>query len=153
MLYGLGPAVSTRMFRRSSRCGITFLVDHDYPYNNIIDLLDVTNFAAMSIQGVSGSIRAGGRYLPIPRYAMARSMRTSAATKASQAAHQQGVAGPSNPNTSSKSGNGRIPIIRTLEGMRRWRRSAREQKLDVGIVPTVSQSMRYLSGQVGSCMW
>jgi len=41
---------------------------------------------------------------------------------------------------SSEAGPSRIPIIRTLEEMRTWRRSARDRKLDVGIVPTVSTS-------------
>ena len=39
---------------------------------------------------------------------------------------------------SSEAGPSRIPIIRTLEEMRAWRRTARDRKLDVGIVPTVS---------------
>jgi len=42
------------------------------------------------------------------------------------------------PVQSSQAGPSRIPIIRTLEEMRAWRRTARERKLDVGIVPTVS---------------
>jgi hypothetical protein len=41
---------------------------------------------------------------------------------------------------SSEAGPSRIPIIRTLEEMRAWRREARDRKLDVGIVPTVSSS-------------
>jgi len=36
-----------------------------------------------------------------------------------------------------KAGPSRIPIIRTLQEMREWRRAARDSKLDVGIVPTV----------------
>jgi hypothetical protein len=43
---------------------------------------------------------------------------------------QASEAGPSRPV---------IPIIKTLEEIRAWRRSARERKLEVGIVPTVSQ--------------
>jgi hypothetical protein len=39
---------------------------------------------------------------------------------------------------SSEAGPSRIPIIRTLEEIRAWRRTARDRKLDVGIVPTVS---------------
>jgi len=38
---------------------------------------------------------------------------------------------------SSEAGPSRIPIIRTLEEMRAWRRTARDRKFDVGIVPTV----------------
>jgi len=44
-------------------------------------------------------------------------------------------AGPSRP---------RIPIIKTLEEIRAWRRSARERKLEVGIVPTVG---------LAACVW
>ena len=43
-----------------------------------------------------------------------------------------------NSTQSSEAGPSRIPIIRTLEEMRAWRRTARDRKLDVGIVPTVS---------------
>jgi hypothetical protein len=43
---------------------------------------------------------------------------------------------------SSEAGPSRIPIIRTLEEMRAWRRTARDRKLDVGIVPTVSSALQ-----------
>jgi len=50
----------------------------------------------------------------------------------------KGYAPPAQSSQSSEAGPSRIPIIRTLEEMRTWRRSARDRKLDVGIVPTVS---------------
>jgi len=46
---------------------------------------------------------------------------------------------------SSEAGPSRIPIIRTLEEMRAWRRTARDRKLDVGIVPTVSSAQRIMA--------
>jgi hypothetical protein len=61
---------------------------------------------------------------PILRIRMVHS--TSSFCKQGGASRQSSGAGPS-----------RIPIIRTLEEMRAWRRTARDRKLDVGIVPTV----------------
>jgi hypothetical protein len=46
---------------------------------------------------------------------------------------------------SSEAGPSRIPIIRTLDEMRAWRRTARDRKLDVGIVPTVSSSQMIMA--------
>jgi hypothetical protein len=59
--------------------------------------------------------------------AIPRARMVHATAPLSSQSSQAGQAGPS-----------RIPIIRTLEEMRQWRRSARDKKLDVGIVPTVS---------------
>lgn len=44
---------------------------------------------------------------------------------------------PTEWSQSGQAGPSRIPIIKTLEEMRAWRRAARDKKLDVGIVPTV----------------
>ena len=43
----------------------------------------------------------------------------------------------SSSSQNDEAGPSRIPIIRTLQEMREWRRAARDRKLDVGIVPTV----------------
>jgi hypothetical protein len=61
---------------------------------------------------------------PIPRVRMVHS--TSPFLKQGGESSQSSEAGPS-----------RIPIIKTLEEMRAWRRTARHRELDVGIVPTV----------------
>lgn len=50
------------------------------------------------------------------------------------------LSNPAELQAPPNSGRIPIPIIRTLEEMRAWRRSARDRKLDVGIVPTVSRS-------------
>jgi hypothetical protein len=69
---------------------------------------------------------------PIPRLRMLHS--TSPFYNAGDQSGQASEAGPS-----------RIPIIRTLEEMRAWRRTARDRKLDVGIVPTVSSALPVIS--------
>lgn len=44
-------------------------------------------------------------------------------------------------NPSNNNNHPSIPVIRSLAQLRRWRRMVRDQKLEVGVVPTVSTQL------------
>lgn len=48
-----------------------------------------------------------------------------------------------------------IPVIRTLAQLRRWRRTARQRGLEVGVVPTVSLlfNLFFFFLETASCVW
>lgn len=47
-----------------------------------------------------------------------------------------------------------IPVIRTLAQLRRWRRTARQRGLEVGVVPTVSLLFNlFFFWETTSCVW
>jgi hypothetical protein len=47
----------------------------------------------------------------------------------------------SSPISAHETNNGEIPVIRSLTELRAWRRRAREEKKEVGVVPTVSYDL------------